>query len=500
MRYHSVRLPRILLLAALACSAAAPTWAEDYWSASGEELSIIAAGNSGRALTLARNLAQYDAALSKILDLSGGRTPTRLYELSAKDLKAVVGSERSASTKFNGYEMIVLTDSGSGTGNPYWGALFGYTEGLLASGRARRSPLWFDVGVAQLFASTEFKGDRVTTAGVAPGFVQTLLNGKTIPARTLLSVQNEDPQLKDSAFMSMFEAKSWFLAREVFVEGKLRAEFGKYFNLMSRGASEPEAFKASFAISYEDLDKMLAAALKEPAHQFVVSVPRPPESPVPPRKLSVAETKAMLAEVSLKWQRRQDALRLANDALQAEPSNEVALRTAALADLEDGRFADSLTLVDKITALPTAHADTLTDTGEVLTRLAHAVEKKEVVLAADASTLKQRAVTTYDKAITVDPSYLRAWGSLAYLYGSTHDAQAARALVERATPVMEQHLHNGALARALAMMCAGTGLADRAFLFAQYWRENAINRTDYEQAQAFVARLNPVPQTPGAGR
>ena len=239
--------------------------------------------------------------------------------------------------------------------------------------------------------------------------------------------------------------------------------------------------------------------MREPAHQFVVSVPRPAAPSEPPRKLTPAEANARLAELGLGWRHREEALRLAGEALQAEPANETALRVAAIASLEGGQFEAALAAVDKLAAVPSPTAATLTDSGEVLVRLGHAVAKKEVTLGIDVQLLAQRAAAAFEKAIAVDAGYLRAWSGLAYLHGSMRDNEAARALAARATPVMEQHLYSGALARALATMCAQTGQADRAFLFGEYWRDDAINQTDHEQAVAFIARLNPIPQPAADG-
>jgi hypothetical protein len=76
------------------------------------------------------------------------------------------------------------------------------------------------------------------------------------------------------------------------------------------------------------------------------------------------------------------------------------------------------------------------------------------------------------------------------LYGSLRDTAAARALVTRAQPVMERHLDNGALARALASMCYQNGQAEAAFLFGEYWRDDAITPKDLDEARAFMARLH----------
>jgi len=54
---------------------------------------------------------------------------------------------------------------------------------------------------------------------------------------------------------------------------------------------------------------------------------------------------------------------------------------------------------------------------------------------------------------------------------------------------MERHLSSGALARALATMCSQTGQTQAAFLFGEYWRDDALNQHDLDEATAFIARM-----------
>jgi hypothetical protein len=480
-----------ICLVAVVLLLSGPVWAADYWSYANGDLQVTAYEGAGYTTSLARDLGRFNKTITRILQLPEKRLPTRIYELSPEQAKQLIGgSEGGASYRFSGYEVSVVTSEGQGQWNRYWGALFGYTGSLFLNGRASRSPYWFQVGVPALFAHTEFKGDTVTTGDVVLGFGATLQHGKLIPMRTFLRVQSNDPQMQSSSdFNRMFEAESWYLAREVYVEGKLRPEFLKYLGLIRDGKTEAEAFAASFKISYEELDKLLAAALKEQAHVFVVNEPTEGVSGEPPRKLTAAEAKAMLADLSLQWQHRPDALRFAAEALQDEPNNELALRVQARGLLRDGDFPDALVAADKLNGLSAASAAALTDIGDVYSQLTYKVESKQVVIGMEAEELSRRARDAYQKAIGLDSEYLRAWAGVAYLYGSQRNVAAAKELAERAQPVMEAHLNSGALARALATMCAKTGQTHPAFLFGEYWRDDAITQKDLAAATAFIAQL-----------
>jgi hypothetical protein len=479
------------LAAALLCLAGRAAGAEDYWSYVDSDFQVTTYEGLGYTASLASDLVRFDKVLSRILETTEGHLPTRIYVLTADQARQLIGgSVGSASYKFSGYEVSVVTSEGQDRQNRYWGALFGYTGALFLNGRVSRSPYWFQVGVPALFANTEFEGAKVRTGGPVAGFVGMLQRGQRIPMRTFLRVQSVDPQLRSSAaFNTMFEAQSWYLARELYVEGKLRTEFSQYLGLIRDGKTESDAFAASFKISYEDLDKLLSDALRERPHIFVVNEASDSVSGQAPRKLTTVETKAMLADLSLQWEHRPDALRLAAEALEGDANNELALRVQARGKLRDGDFLGAFAAADKLDGLSAASAAALTDVGEVFFKLASEVAKKQAVIGAATDDLSRRAREAYQRAIGLDPEYLQAWAGLAYFYGSQRNAAAAKELAEKAQPVMEAHVNSGALARALATMCGRTGQTHAAFLFGEYWKDDAITQSDLDAAMAFMAQL-----------
>jgi tetratricopeptide (TPR) repeat protein len=468
---------------------AAAAMAEDYWTYTYNNIEVTTFVSGAHAVSLAHNLERFDQALTRVLSLPERRVPTAIFEVPPERGAAMTGQTEGASMRFTGYEVTVVNVTKSSVPRAIWGTLFGYCSGLLESGRVSRTPYWFQRGVPTVFANTEFDSQHVRTGGTEPGYAQRL-GGKLIPMRTLLNVQASDPQLRDPQFAEMFAAQSWFLAKEVYVEHKQRSEFAEYLTRMRHGQTEAEAFSTSFKISYEDLDKMLVAAFREPAHMYVVDVPDLPSGNEPARKLTGAEVKTMLAQLSLQWQHRADALRLATEALQADPADELALRVLARGYLQDGNFAGSLAAVDKLTPTQRASAAALTDSGDVLSRLAYEVSAKQASVGTDADALRTRAKDAYERAISVDPEFLRAWSGLAYLYSSQRDAAAAKSLADRARPVMEKHPDNGALARALAIMCGQTAQADCAFLYGEYWSNNALTQKDLGDAKALLIRMH----------
>ena len=417
MQPCAARVPFLLLLLAPCASFGA----EEYWAYSYKNIDVTAAGTSAYAVNLAHYCARLDVMLSRILGIkTQSRAPTHIYAMPQARLQQFIEKNFSSSYRTSGYDNTILMDSASGPdARPYWGAYFGYTATLLMSAEVLRGPDWYMVGVPSVFADSVFEGGHVKIGNVTPGFAYTLLSGGAlIPMRAFLTLKQSDAQLKGARYVEMYDAESWYLAREIFVEGKHRAEFGRYLDLMRQGRSEPEAFAASFKITYEDLDKELVLAMRDHAHVYIMEAPADAAGDrASARRLSAAEVSGRLALASVRYQRGPDPVQLANQALQAEPANESALRALAQAQLARGAYGEALAAVDKLAAQG-ASAAASADSAAILAGLARAAASGRATLSVDAATLKRRAKEAYERAIAADSEDRRSRDGLTRLDGS----------------------------------------------------------------------------------
>jgi tetratricopeptide (TPR) repeat protein len=479
----------LALLLAMMGPVSAP--AADYWAYQYRNIDVTVAGSSSYAQQLARNADRLGAALSQILGLKdAARLPTHIYVLPDDEIIALLGSSGRSNYNSSGFDATVIASRGEGGSGEYWGVYFGYVGSVLAGEGARR-PYWFRLGVPEVFATTEFHHERVRTGGVAPNYALTIASGTLIPLRTFLAMQPQDPQLESGALSEMYAAESWYLTREILVEGRYRDEFGGYLALLHQGTSEREAFAASFKVSYEDLDRMLRDDRRAHGHLFLLPSPADdgPDS-VPPRKLTSPEVQARLALVNLTVGRRAEALRLAGLALHDDPGNERALRVAAQAQLEEGNYPASFAAVDRLSSSAQLSPEAMAESAGILTVLASAVTGGDAALVVDAATMLSYARRYYEAAIAANPEDLRSWAGLAGLYGAQRDRAAAQALLPSASQVLVRHPGNVNLAYALAHMCAQTQQWDCAQQFAGGWREHAPTEAGRTEAAAFESRLS----------
>lgn len=489
---------RYWIAAMLLCVTASPAvLAEDYWTYTYQGFDITTIVSGGRARALAHDLARLDQALRQVIRLPPRRLLTHIYELPDGRDKALVGFGSGVAWQFDESEVtVVTTPTAGGHDRPYWGALFGYIESLLINAEAERLPAWLVIGVPEVFSNAEFRSDEVRMGSVlGASETYTLSYRRHIPLRALLRTTMGDPQLDPTSdYRQMFDAQSWFLAREVYVEGLLRPQMQSYLNLMRQGKSEEDAFAASFnKMSYEDLDKLLQRALTQPTHVWILKVSDPPDRGQP-QHLTVAESEARLAELNLLWSHRPEALTLAAQALQAQPGSERALQVVARANLLDGNFGAALQAADAIGKLAAPSVSALTTGGNTLAALAAAVTTQHASIAVDPDTLRKHSQDDFERAIRLDAEDWRPWAGLASLLQWSKDRAAILAFLARAQPVMQKHPDSVSLARSLAYLSARVGQLKSALQYGEAWEAGALSLADLRQAQRFVERAKAQPR------
>lgn len=324
-------LPQLCL--ALVClTGATQALADEYWTYSNGNLAVTAAGTGAFAVNIARYSLRFDALLTRILGIKSTERPAfEIYAMPGRQMKAFVDQDSGAAYRVNGNSVLVVMQNDSQDARRYWGAFFGYTAGLLSSSHALHGPDWYMIGVPAVFADTVFEGGRAQLGNVTPGFAYTLTSDASlIPMRTFLALSHAQAKAQGEHYRDLYDAESWYLAREIFVEGKHRAEFGRYLDAIRQGSDERTAFATSFTISYEDLDHELAVAMHERAHHYVLEAP---DSPIgaaeTAERLSPAELNGRFALLALRCGRPALAEQFAQVALKADPANPSAMRAVA---------------------------------------------------------------------------------------------------------------------------------------------------------------------------
>jgi hypothetical protein len=294
-------LLRTALMLSLTVPAASLAASEDYWAYSYRNIDVMAAGTSAYAINLARYCARLDYLLTRILGIrTTDRIRTQIYALPSAQVAQLLGDGSRVSYHHSGNTSTVVMASTTAQDSEYWGAYFGYTASLLASDGRLRGPDWYMSGVPQVFAGTKYRGTRAQLGIVQSGYALTLGQGSAlIPLRTFLAQTKQAVVGDDGHRGELYEAQSWALAHEIYVEGWHRAEFTRYLDLMREGTSEADAFSTCFKVSYEQLDKELALAIHQRPYVYTLQVPDDSAlNAATAQPLSAAEVKARVAQLA----------------------------------------------------------------------------------------------------------------------------------------------------------------------------------------------------------
>jgi hypothetical protein len=121
----AINAAALLVLLALAL----PARAVEYWSYTYHEIEVTVAGNAGRAVDLAHDLAQLDAAFARTTAAPVGswRVPVHVYALPDAVFKKVYGGNfASVFANADSRHDILINIDNSNAVDRYWAAYFGY--------------------------------------------------------------------------------------------------------------------------------------------------------------------------------------------------------------------------------------------------------------------------------------------------------------------------------------------------------------------------------------
>jgi len=121
------------------------------------------------------------------------------------------------------------------------------------------TPLWFDTGLPEFFASIQVSKDELLF-GVVPATLS--FSGHWIPAARLLAITRDDAEFKNASTRMQFTGEAWLMLDWLMHDRMPQA--GQYFALLQQGTPPEDAVKQAFGITAAELDVQLHAAQKLP--------------------------------------------------------------------------------------------------------------------------------------------------------------------------------------------------------------------------------------------
>jgi len=216
--------------------------------------------------------------------------------------------------------------------NPYRTIYHEYFH-LLTSVNMRRLPIWLNEGLAQFWAETVIRDDRVELGNPNWHHLEYLQQANLLPLRDVLG-SSLNPHQERPHRVAVFYAQAWALTHWLMVSDKSgsgRETIAKYRKLVAQGEDPVVAFERLVG-SLDDVEAKLRAYARVPQKNGMrMDIPVDVDAKsFTARELSEAESLAARGNFLVSGERSDHALPLLRRALALDPTSSVALSSLGL--------------------------------------------------------------------------------------------------------------------------------------------------------------------------
>lgn len=262
-------------------------------------------------------------------------------------------------------------------------------------------PLWLAEGLAELYAHTSIRKDKVMLGRPSPAHVALLRQEAPLPLAKLIEVDHDSPLYNEDSRVSVFYAQSWALVHYLQMgdRGARQDVIQRLLESLATGASPAEASRQALG-DLEALSRALAAYLHNQQF-FYQTRPAVPlkEKEIATRPLAPGEALAWRGAVHVAMSRPEDARAALARALAQAPTSALAHETLATLARREERLDEARAHAGEAVRLDPASASAQLLHGEL------------ALVAGGGGTAV--AVAAFEAATTAAPAWAAAWSSLA---------------------------------------------------------------------------------------
>jgi hypothetical protein len=191
---------------------------------------------------------------------------------------------------------------------------------LVLTHEGLKLPVWLSEGLADLYSTLTFQGDRVTVGAPLSGRLYALRTQRWLPLNTLFTAGQSSPEYNNRKLASIFYAESWALVHMLRFGGGYAPRFGAFLNAIASGDSAPAALEAAFGKTSAQVYRDLRNCVRKHAMNTAVYRINSPTATIEAQSAepSALEVKLLLARMlaSNPWKRAEGQRKL--EALAAE--------------------------------------------------------------------------------------------------------------------------------------------------------------------------------------
>ncbi len=342
MRAHLLALCALALVCVRAHADSAPVWLE----VDTPHFTVVTDAREKQARHIAGQFERMQAIFHKILPGAHSDPGAPIVVLALKnrrDFQTVEPAEYLTKGKLdlagaflqNNDRNYILLRLDAGGDHPYSLVYHEYTHYIT---RHANLPLWLNEGIAEFYQNTDIDSHEIRFGQPSAGDLQRLRSESLLPLPTLFTVDHDSPYYHDEDKGSIFYSQSWALTYMLYINDFRNKTnlIGNYLKALSAGQTSLTAAITAFG----DLKKLENALSVQVTHGDYAYLTLPISIPIDEASykltpLTSADADAYRAAVLLSNRRTDDARKLLDSVLAANPNNALAHETEGILHLRE---------------------------------------------------------------------------------------------------------------------------------------------------------------------
>ena len=326
------------------------TPAKDTWTiVHSKNFTLVGNASEKEIRQVATRLEQFRDAFTRLLSAARFETPvpTTVIVFKSKSSYKPFNPGDNAGYFQKGDDVNYITLTTEAGGESPLSIIYHEYVHLLVDNNLGNVPVWFNEGLAEYYRTFDIEEDRKVHLGeLIPYHLQTLREDKFLPLRTLFAVDHYSPYYNEGSKRGTFYAESWALVHYLILgnEGKRMPQLSRFLNLIDANVALDDAFKQSFQMNIEALEKELKNYIE--GHTFrmqIATFERKLEfdREMTAAPLTEAAAQGYLGDLLLHTNRLTDAELRLQQALALDPHLTQAQASLGILRARQGRFDDA---------------------------------------------------------------------------------------------------------------------------------------------------------------
>ena len=246
-------------------------------------------------------------------------------------------------------------------GDPFATAFHEYVH-LHVKDNVPGAPLWLNEGLAELYEALQFSGSDAVIGMPEHNYLYLLRGAEMLPLKTLFSIGTDSPHYNERDKVGIFYGESWALVHYLMFGDRARGDqFKRFLQRVANGDDAPKAIESTYGTTLDVIEQELETYVRRGnlTAQRITGVANAEayRSYTATQRSTLTESEATyyLADMLLHNGRDKAAERGFKEAIAQDPSFIPAYAALGKMLVEQRRYAEAKTYLQKATATPQSY-------------------------------------------------------------------------------------------------------------------------------------------------